>query len=63
MVARDKIIVFLQVRVRLKHEVEWREERLADVYTFPNGKVIQVRSFPDRGQALEWAGVEASDAS
>jgi ketosteroid isomerase-like protein len=41
--------------------MEWREGRLADVYTFRNGKAIQGRSFADRRQALEWAGVKASD--
>src|SRR6476620_7601784 len=47
-VAGDKIIVFVDVRVRLKHETQWREGRLADVYTFRGGKAIQMRSFPDR---------------
>jgi ketosteroid isomerase-like protein len=61
-VAGDKIIVFAHVRVRLKHEMEWREGDIADVYTFRNGKAIQMRHFPDRLQALEWAGVDASDA-
>jgi uncharacterized protein len=58
-VAGDKIIVFVDVRARLKHEAEWREGRLADVYTFRNGKAIAMRSLPDRRQALEWVGVEA----
>ena len=62
-VAGDKIIVFAYVRVRLKHEMEWREGGIADVYTFRNGKAIQMRHFPDRPRALEWAGVEASDAN
>ena len=62
-VAGDKIIVFVYVRVRLKHETEWREGRIADVYTFRNGKAIQFRTFADRRQALEWAGVKASDAN
>ena len=61
-VAGDKIIVFVHVRVRLKHEMEWREGEIADVYTFRNGKAIQMRHFPDRLQALEWAGAKASDA-
>lgn len=59
-VAGDKIVLFVDVRVRLKHETDWREGRLADVYTFRNGKAIHMRSFPDRRHALEWAG--ASDA-
>ena len=62
-VAGDKIVVFLHVRVRLKDNTEWIEGRLADVYTFRNGKAIQMRHFPDRRQALEWAGVKASDAN
>jgi uncharacterized protein len=61
--AGDKIVVFVRVRVRLKDEIEFREARLADVYTFRNGKAIQMRSFADRRQALDWAGVEAADAS
>jgi ketosteroid isomerase-like protein len=62
-VAGDKIIVFVHVRVRLKHDMEWREGRLADVYTFRNGKAIQMRAFADRRRALEWAGVEPADAN
>ena len=62
-VAGDKIIVFVHVRVRLKTEMEWREGDIADVYTFRNGKAIQMRHFPDRLQALEWAGVDASEAN
>ena len=59
-VAGDKIGVFLHVRVRLKHDTEWHEGRQADVYTFRNGKAIQMRIFADRRQALEWSGVKAS---
>ena len=62
-VAGDKIVVFVYVRVRLQHSTEWIEARLADVYTFRNDKAIQMRSFADRRQALEWAGVRASDAN
>jgi ketosteroid isomerase-like protein len=57
--AGDKVVVFDYVRVRLKHEAEWREGPLAVVYTFRSGKVIHVRVFADRQQALEWAGVDA----
>jgi uncharacterized protein len=62
-VAGGKIVVFLYVRVRLKDNTEWLEGRLADVYTFRNGKAIQMRTFADGRQALEWAGVQASDAN
>ena len=59
----DRIIVLVHVRVRLKDEKEWREGRIADVYTFRNGKAIEFRTFADEGQALEWARVKPSDAS
>lgn len=61
-VAGDKIIVFVHVRVRLKNETDWREGRIGDVYTFRNGKVIHVRLFADRGQALEWAGADPAES-
>jgi ketosteroid isomerase-like protein len=62
-VAGDRLIVSVYVRVRLKHETEWREGRIADVFTFRNGKAIQFRTFADEREALEWAGVKASDAN
>ena len=62
-VAGDKIIVFVHVRARLKDSTEWHETLLADVFTFRNGKAIQMRAFADRRQALEWAGVKGSDAN
>ena len=62
-VAGDRVIVFVHVRVRLKHETDWREGRIADVFTFRNGKAIQFRTFADERQALEWAGVKAADAN
>jgi ketosteroid isomerase-like protein len=62
-VAGDRITVFVHVRVRLKHETECREGHIADVYTFRNGKAIQMRTFADRRHALEWAGGKASGAS
>jgi len=61
-VAGDRIIQFVDVRVRLKNETEWREGEVAEVYTFRDGKVTQVRLFADGRQALEWAGAKASDA-
>jgi hypothetical protein len=47
----------------LKHETEWREGRHAAVYTFRNCKATEMRIFDDKRQALEWAGVKASDAN
>jgi ketosteroid isomerase-like protein len=62
-VVGDRLIVAVYVRVRLKHETEWREGRVADVFTFRDGKAIQFRTFANEREALEWAGVKASDAS
>lgn len=62
-VAGDRIIVFVHVRVRLKQEAGWREGRIADVYTYRNGKAVQFRTFADRQQALDWVGVKALDAN
>ncbi|HEV8593429.1 MAG TPA: nuclear transport factor 2 family protein, partial [Pyrinomonadaceae bacterium] len=62
-VAGDKIVVLIHVRVRLKDHTEWIDSRIADVYTFRNGKAIQFRTFAEEQQALEWAGVEDPDAN
>ena len=58
-VAGDKVIAFIQVRVRLKHEKEWREGRVTDVFTFRDGKATQFRTFTDEKQALEFAGISS----
>ncbi|HXH31106.1 MAG TPA: nuclear transport factor 2 family protein [Bacteriovoracaceae bacterium] len=62
-VAGDKVKVFLHVRVRLKKNMEWVEGRFADGFTFRKGKVIQMRTFAERQQALEWAGVNDSNTN
>jgi hypothetical protein len=62
-VAGDKIIVFVHARVRLRDSSVWHDTRLADVFTFRNGKATEMRAFADRRQALEWAGVKGSDAN
>lgn len=62
LVAGDRVVAFVHVRVRLKSEAEWREGHLADVFTFRNGKCIQFRTFTNIQEALELAGIKASDA-
>jgi ketosteroid isomerase-like protein len=62
-VAGDKIVVFVRARARLRASTEWHDTRLADVFTFRNGKAIQMRAFADRQQAREWVGVKGSDAN
>lgn len=58
-VAGDKVVVFLHVLVRLKDQVEWIDGRMADVFTFREGKIIEMRSFADGQEALAWAGAGA----
>lgn len=62
-VAGDRVVAFIDVRVRLKNETQWREGRVADVYTFRDGKVIEFRTFGDERQAVQWAGVQVPDTS
>jgi uncharacterized protein len=62
-VAGDKIIALVHVRVRLKDNADWLDGRLADVYTFRNGKVIQKRTFFEPQQAFDWVGVDAPEAT
>ena len=58
--AGNRIVVFVHARVRPKNSHEWQEVRLADVYTFRNGKAIQMRAFADRQEALRWVGAKVS---
>ena len=59
----DKVVVFIYVHVRLKHETEFREGRHAAVFTFRNGKAIQMRIIDDCQQAMEWASAQVSEAN
>ena len=57
-VAGEKVVVSVHVRVRLKDQADWIDGRTGDVFTFRDGKVIEFRTFADELEALEWAGVE-----
>ncbi len=57
-VSGNRIVVFVHARVRPNGSNEWQEVRLADVYTFRDGKPIAMRAFADRQDALRWAGVQ-----
>lgn len=58
-VAGDKVVVYLYVRVRLKDKQDWVEGRFADGLVVRGGKVTQMHSFAERQQALDWAGILA----
>jgi uncharacterized protein len=51
----NKIVVFVHAHVRPKGSNEWQDIKLADVYTFRNGKAVQMRAFSNREEALRWA--------
>jgi len=53
----DRIVVFVHARVRANNSDVWQDVRLADVFTFRNGKAVQMRAFADRPEALRWVGM------
>ena len=60
-VAGDRIVVIIQVHVRLKNAANWIDAQIADVFTFHNGKVIQFCSFSNIQDGLEFADVDAPE--
>ena len=56
--AGDKVVVLLQIHVRLNGRTDWSDGRIADVFTFRNGKVVQFRTFGEESEAMEFAGVD-----
>jgi ketosteroid isomerase-like protein len=56
--AGNRIVVFVHARVRSKDSDQWQDVRLADVYTFRNGKAVQMQAFADRQEAQRWAGIK-----
>lgn len=56
--AQSRIVVFVHARVLPKNGKTSQDVRLADVYTFRNGKVAQMRAFANREDALRWVGIE-----
>ena len=59
----DKVIVVVNIRVRVKGETEWREGQLADAFTFRNGRATQFYTFGTLQQALDWAGIKDPNAT
>ena len=56
-VTQNRVVVFVHARIRMKGSNDRHEIRLADVYTFREGRPISMRAFADRKDALDWAGV------
>jgi len=57
----ERVVVFVYARVRPHNSHDWRETRLADVFTFQDGSAIEMRAFADRQEALRWAEANASN--
>lgn len=58
----DKIIVFLEIRVRMNGNTEWIVGDTTDVYTFRDGRAVQMRTFPTWEEAVAWAAVGGAAA-
>ena len=58
--AGNRIVVFVYARVRTKANSDWQEIDLADVYTIQDGKIVAMRAFSKREDALQWAGAKDS---
>lgn len=56
--AGDRIVVLVHARVRPNGINQWQDVRLADVYTFRNGKAIRMQAFADRQEALRSVGIK-----
>jgi uncharacterized protein len=57
----DKVVVYLHARVRLKDSTDWIDGRFADGFVFRAGKIIHYRTFGERRDALQWAGIEEQE--
>jgi ketosteroid isomerase-like protein len=53
----DKVVAYVQVRVRLKDSNDWVNGRFADGFEFRNGRIIRYQSFAERPDALAWADI------
>jgi uncharacterized protein len=56
--AGTRVVVFVHARVRPKNADQWQAVDLADVYTVRDNKIVAMRAFAKREDALIWAGVE-----
>ena len=53
----DRVVVFVHARVRPHGGGDWQEVRLADVYTFRDGKAVRMQAFAGREEALRAVGI------
>jgi len=53
----EKVVVYLNARVRLHDAADWIGGRFADGFVFRRGKITEYRTFGERADALDWAGI------
>ena len=53
----NKIVVPVHIKVRLKNNTEWIDDRIADGFIIKNGLVAEFHSFPDNQRAFAWGGI------
>lgn len=56
--AENKIVVIVHVKVRLKNHSEWIDARIADGFSFKDGRITEFHSFGNKQKAFTWAGVK-----
>jgi ketosteroid isomerase-like protein len=55
----NRIVVFVHAHVRPQGSPEWHDIDLSDVYTVREGRIVQMLAFPNRQEALRWAGAKS----
>jgi ketosteroid isomerase-like protein len=60
-VAGDRVLVVVHIHVRVKGQAEFIDGEHASVYTFRDGKAIEMRIFDETRDAFEWIGLTPAD--
>lgn len=58
----NRVVAIIDVNVRLANEPGFRTGRLADVFTFEDGKATEFRTFAHVDEALRYAGIDPARA-
>lgn len=58
----DRVVVYLHARVRPKGRDDWTGGPFADGFVLRGGRIAEYRSFAERADALEWAGIDDAPA-
>ena len=56
---KNKMVVKVHVKVRLKNETKWIDAYVADGFSFKDGLVSEFHSFTNEQKAFEWADMPA----